>query len=126
MILLDTSAVLFWAFAPNKLSRPAIAAIEESTLLIINAISLWEIGWKVKQGRLRIPISLQFCVSLLSEADRVEMQPTDMNIWLHSIELAWSHRDPADRVIVAAADLLGCPLITSDRRIREFYPLAIW
>jgi PIN domain nuclease of toxin-antitoxin system len=126
MILLDTSTILFWTFAPEKLSKPAVAAMEESATLLINAISLWEIGWKVSRGKLIIPMDIHDYASHLHETDRVEIQPTDLNIWLRSIELDWTHRDPADRVIVAAADLLGYPLITSDRRIREFYPRAIW
>ena len=31
-----------------------------------------------------------------------------------------------DRTIVAVALLYSCPLVTSDRAIREFYPDAIW
>ena len=126
MILLDTSTILFWTFAPEKLSKPAVAAMEENATLLINAISLWEIGWKIRQGKLSLPMDIHDYASHLKEADWVEIQSTDLKIWLHSIDLDWAHRDPADRIIVAAADLLGCPLISSDRRIREFYPLAIW
>jgi len=126
MILLDTSTLLFWTFAPEKLSKQAVAAMGEDATLLINAISLWEIGWKIKRGKLSIPMELRYYVSHLMETDRVEIRATELDVWLHSIDLDWSHRDPADRIIVAAADLLGCPLVSSDRRIREFYPLTIW
>ena len=126
MILLDTSTVLFWSFAPERLSRPAVMAMEENEIWLINAISLWEIGWKVKRRKLIIPLNLRDYVFHLMETEHVEIQDTTLDIWLHSVELDWSHRDPADRVIVAAADLLGCPLVTSDRRIHAFYPLAVW
>jgi PIN domain nuclease of toxin-antitoxin system len=126
MILLDTSTILFWTFAPERLSEPAVAALEENATVIINAISLWEIGWKIRQGKLSIPLRLRDYVSFLKETDRVEIQATELEVWLHSIDLDWSHRDPADRIIVASADLLGCPLISSDKRIRQFYPLTIW
>jgi len=126
MILLDTSTILFWTFAPERLSEPAVAALEENATVIINAISLWEIGWKIRQGKLSIPLRLRDYVSFLKETDRVEIQATELEVWLHSIDLDWSHRDPADRIIVASADLLGCPLVSSDKRIRQFYPLTIW
>jgi PIN domain nuclease of toxin-antitoxin system len=35
---------------------------------------------------------------------------------LHHLE----HRDPADRLLIASAIGLGCPLVTHDDRIRRF------
>jgi len=35
---------------------------------------------------------------------------------LHHLE----HRDPADRLLIASAIGLGCPLVTRDDRIRRF------
>ena len=35
---------------------------------------------------------------------------------LHHLE----HRDPADRLLIASAIGLGCPLVTHDNRIRRF------
>ena len=46
-------------------------------------------------------------------------------IWLTSVELVWSHNDPADR-IVATAQLHDASLVTSDLEIQEFYPRTIW
>lgn len=42
------------------------------------------------------------------------------------VELLWAHRDPADRVIVAAAELLGLPLVTSDDAMRAYYERSSW
>ncbi|MBI4703029.1 MAG: PIN domain-containing protein [Deltaproteobacteria bacterium] len=37
------------------------------------------------------------------------------------------HGDPADQIIVATARLLGIPVVTADRRIREYPHVAtIW
>jgi PIN domain nuclease of toxin-antitoxin system len=47
-------------------------------------------------------------------------------MWVVAASLDWQHRDPADRVIVATATLLKCPLITSDRVIADFYTSTIW
>ena len=32
----------------------------------------------------------------------------------------YSHRDPADRIIIATARILRCPLVTADRRILDY------
>jgi PIN domain nuclease of toxin-antitoxin system len=42
------------------------------------------------------------------------------------LNLAWEHRDPADRTIVALATRFKCPLITSDGVIANYYPMTIW
>ncbi len=126
MILLDTSALFYWAFDPAKLSSAARTTIQESDSRIVNAISLWELGLKVQRKKLYLPMTIREFLSHLSQVERLEIHPTTADIWLHSLDLDWSHRDPTDRVIVAAADLLGCRLITSDQRIRAFYPLAVW
>lgn len=126
MILLDTSALFFWAFEPDNLSPAARTAIEGSDLRIVNAISLWELGLKAQRQKLHLPMTIREFFHQLSRVEKLEIRPTTTDIWLHSLDLDWAHRDPADRVIVAAADLLGCKLVTSDQRIRGFYPLAVW
>ena len=126
MIVLDTSTLLFWTFAPEKLSANALEAMETSPTYVVNAVSIWEIGWKMRRGKLALPMSIRAYVGHLLETERIEIHPTELEIWLQSMEMDWEHKDPADRIIVATAKVLGCPLVTSDRRIREFYPLAIW
>ena len=44
----------------------------------------------------------------------------DTATWLRSLALAWDHRDPADRVIVATAILQDVPLLTADAEIHRF------
>ena len=126
MIVLDTSALLYWSFAPEKLTPAAETAIRESDHVIVNAISLWEVALKVKREKLALPMTVREYVHLLQEVDRLEIRPTSLDVWLHSVELDWPHRDPADRVIVATASLLGCRLISSDQHIRAYYDLTVW
>jgi PIN domain nuclease of toxin-antitoxin system len=62
----------------------------------------------------------------LSQIPGLEILPVDAPVWLASVELPWEHQDPADRVIVATAIQFGCPLVTSDRVIADYYPQAVW
>ncbi|MDJ0596729.1 MAG: hypothetical protein QNJ72_43335 [Pleurocapsa sp. MO_226.B13] len=43
-----------------------------------------------------------------------------------SVNLAWSHRDPVDRIMVALAMNNNCSIITKDSEIRKFYSQTIW
>ena len=57
-VVLDTSALLFWTLAPERLSPRARTAIDGATPSgwLASAISLWEIGLKVQRGQLSLPL----------------------------------------------------------------------
>lgn len=60
MIVLDTHALLWWAIDPDKLSGEARKVVVEMERHggFASAISIWEIGIKVKRGKLELPISV--------------------------------------------------------------------
>lgn len=126
MVVLDTSALIYWTLDPDRLSIKARKAIKESDKLLISSISVWEIGLKVKRGKLNIPYSIVEYSDRLHQLDRLEILPVDVSTWLENLALNWKHRDPADRTIVATARLLACSLVSSDKLIRMFYPETIW
>ncbi len=126
MIVLDTSALLYWTGAPDQLSSKARQRIDDAEHIIISSISIWEIGLKTAKGKLALTISLNEYVARLSKSDGIDIVSVDVDTWLANLALDWDHRDPADRTIVATAQLLDCELITSDQRILDFYPNAVW
>lgn len=126
MIVLDTSALLFWTLDPDRLSERAARTILEADSIVISSISIWEIGLKVKRGKLQIPLSIDRYADRLQRLERLEIRDVDVLTWLQNLALRWEHRDPADRTVVATAQQLGCPLIASDREIASFYEKTIW
>ena len=126
MIVLDTSALLFWTLDPLKLSPVARREIDATERLMISSISVWEIALKVGQAKLEIKPTIEEYVAGLIRLDRLAIEPVDVATWLASVALDWQHRDPADRVIVGTAMLHDCPLVTSDRTIAEFYTHTVW
>jgi len=126
MIVLDTSALLYWTLDPAQLSPNAEQAIEQAERILISSISVWEIALKVKRGKLKIPLTISDYVERLHRLDRLEILSVDVQTWLDNLDLPWDHRDPVDRTIVALAARSGCPLITSDSVIAGYYPKTIW
>ena len=124
--MLDTSALLFWTLDPDRLSEKAAKSILAADSIVISSISIWEIGLKVKRGKLQIPLSIDHYAEGLQHLDGLEIRDVDVPTWLLNLALRWDHRDPADRTIVATAQLLGCPLVASDRKIASFYEKTIW
>ncbi len=126
MIILDTAALLYWTLDPAKLSIKARQAIEQAGRILISSISVWEIALKVKRGKLVLPLSIPDYVERLQRLDMLEIAPVDVQTWIENVNLPWEHRDPADRTIVALAARLGCPIVTSDGIIGEYYQEIIW
>ncbi len=125
-VVLDTSALIYWTLAPDNLTDIARRAIDEADQIILSAISLWEIGLKAKQGRIELPLEIVEYAEKVQRLRGVSVKPVDVATWLKNLDLEWAHRDPADRTIVATAVLHDCPLISSDRLIKQFYSQTIW
>ena len=128
-MLLDTCALLWVTLKPEILTEQekaiAFNAIENGNAAI-SAISIWEIGIKIKKGKLKIGMSLEHYVRRIQELNGIEIIPVDENIWMENLKLDWDHRDPADRTIVATALLRGCPILTKDQAILDFYKDQGW
>ena len=126
MVMLDTSALVFWTLDPERLSKTAEQAIKKADRVCLSSISIWEIGVKVKTNRLDLPLSLREFAEYLGRIERTEVLPVDTRNWFDSLELDWNHRDPADRIIVAKAALHASPIVTSNTVIRDFYSQTVW
>jgi PIN domain nuclease of toxin-antitoxin system len=85
-----------------------------------SAISIWELGIKIQRGKLDLGIPIDELARRIEKSAIVELLPVSTSTWLRSLGLAWDHRDPADRVIVATALLQGVPLVTADEEIHRF------
>jgi PIN domain nuclease of toxin-antitoxin system len=69
-------------------------------------------------GRIRLPMALDTWLDRATAAPLVERRSIDPVIVREMVDLGTTRDwDPADRVIVATARVLGVPLVTSDTRI---------
>jgi PIN domain nuclease of toxin-antitoxin system len=113
-ILLDTHAWAWSLTADARLSPGALAAMERADTVSISAISLLEIGQKVRLGKW--PEMQPFLSRLVGLADEQGGRFVDMSpeASLAAATLEWSHRDPFDRIIAATAITRGLTLISAD------------
>jgi PIN domain nuclease of toxin-antitoxin system len=128
-IVLDTCAVIWWSLDPDKLSEPAKKAcyqMEQEKNGLVPSTAVWEIAIKVKNHKLDLGVDIDDYITVLKKSDVIRIIPIDEEIWLESVKLEWEHRDPVDRVVVAVAKKNEASIITSDRKIANFYSLVIW
>jgi PIN domain nuclease of toxin-antitoxin system len=120
MIVLDTHAWIWWLTTPNRVGRKAMRSIKKANRIGVPAISVWEIAMKAKRGKLRFdrPCAVWLQEALVADP-RIDLLPLSPQISIASVDLHWSHPDPADRIIVASAMALAAPLATADEQISD-------
>ena len=131
MIVLDTHVWVWWVARPEQISENAREAIEiamEREEIFVSSISCWEIALLVRKGRLELTISVEDWVAKSEALPFFQFVPFDNHIALRSNRLPGElHEDPADRAIIATALTLGVPLVSKDRKIRDYpHVKTVW
>jgi len=122
---LDTQIVIWLCQkALDKISTPALAEIEISDLLV-SPIVLLELQYLYEIKRIVQPA--QVLINQLASQIGVKICAHPFrDIAETALFESWT-RDPFDRLIVAHARSNGySPLVTSDSKIQERYPKAVW
>jgi PIN domain nuclease of toxin-antitoxin system len=101
-------------------------AVDRAAALHVCAISFWEIAAHEKSRKIKLPMPLDQYIELVKDIDNCEIIPVNEAVVQRADSLPWAHRDPADRFIVATADILDCYLVTSDRNMRDYYRKSVW
>jgi PIN domain nuclease of toxin-antitoxin system len=121
---LDTQLVVWLGEARlDRLTPSAQAALEDGELAI-SPMVLLELEYLYEIQRIvRPPLAL---AQQLRNQIGLEIKDAGFAAIIGTaISETWT-RDPFDRIIVAHARADSAPLITSDSKIRENYPKAIW
>ena len=130
MILLDTHAWIWHLSDSSQLSpaaRAAIADARRDLAVHVSSISVWELFMLTKKGRLQLAITPEAFLHRAERLSYVRFAAVDNGVARRSVQLPDIHGDPADRLIAATAQQLGCPIVSKDRRFSD-YPGAeiIW
>ena len=119
--LLDTHVLIWWLNDPDQLSaaqRQVVHAAAADSPLLVSDISLWEVATLFDLGRIRIAPPLREWLEKAVARPLVRRQDISPAIAAELASLPDTfHRDPADRVLVATARVLGATLLTQDQRI---------
>jgi PIN domain nuclease of toxin-antitoxin system len=89
-----------------------------------SAASTWEIGIKVKTGRLELPVSLaDFAARVLLTVQSLDVRHAHA---VMAADLPLHHRDPFDRMLVAQALVEGMTLVSSDPLLSLYEAPVLW
>lgn len=124
-LLLDTHIVLWLDSGDAQLRPETRAGIEtfwrEGGTLLVSAVTAWEIALLSDLGRVDLDLPASKWLERFLDRPGVEAVSLPWRAACGAYELSHlEHRDPADRMLVATAIELRCPLVSYDRRLAEF------
>ncbi len=129
MAVLDTCTFLWLVDRQEELSEQAERTIDEAAELYLNSISVSEIHRWVRLGALELAVEAELLDSWFRRAlehHRIACQPITLEIAHQAELLPWIHKDPADRFILATAQLFQVPVISPDERFSEYPVEVVW
>ena len=119
--LLDTHVLIWWLSDRMQLSlrqREVVEAATPDGPVFVSDISLWEVAMLASLGRIRLALPLREWLDKAVAPPLVRRQGISPAVATEVAALPDSfHGDPADRILVATARVLGATLLTNDRRI---------
>jgi PIN domain nuclease of toxin-antitoxin system len=125
VVLLDTHIWLDVALGRRRrMSTRVLRKCESAAAagsLYVAAITPWEVATLAGGGKIRVSGTvLEFITESLRET-RTAVAPLEPTIAVDAVELpSWSHRDQADRIIVATARHIEAVLVTRDTAILDY------
>lgn len=123
MVLLDTCA-LIWSVNGDPLSREAVrlmARAGSTGALYLSPVSAWEIGVLVSRGRLSLEVPAEAYIAQAFNQPGIRVAELTPEIAVRASSLPGQlHEDPADRLLVSTAIVMGLRFMTRDRRILDY------
>jgi len=114
-VLLDTHVLLWWLMSPKKLSREALAVIQDADVTV-SVVSLWEMLIKGERGKLRLP---EGSLAAHVQAEGLRLLPLRVEHVRAAAEVGGLRGNPHDRLIVGTARADRLLLLTRDAYILE-------
>lgn len=124
-LLLDTHIAL-WLDSGNDRLRPSTRSLiddcwQSGGTIFLSSVTAWEIALLVDTGRIELDVPVDAWVQRFLERPGIEGASLEHRAAARSYQLHHlEHRDPADRLLIATAIELRCPLVTYDGRVTQF------
>lgn len=118
--LLDTHVWFWYLTGSERLPAALVRAIDAASGEVwLSPISVWELGLLAECGRLSLSGGPRDWTEEAQRKFPVRDAPLNREVASVSLELTFSHRDPADRFLAATALVYELTLVTMDDRLAK-------
>jgi PIN domain nuclease of toxin-antitoxin system len=123
---LDTHIWIWLIFNSERLLRGTRALLDDpDNQLWLSPISVWELFNLYERKRVLIDQSPEIWIAEAARKTGVIEAPVTTDVALAAGRLNMDHRDPADRFLVATANVYGLTLVTADRALLDARACAL-
>jgi PIN domain nuclease of toxin-antitoxin system len=124
-LLLDTHTFMWLDSNPDRLSARAKSLLDDTENdLLLSVASLWEIQIKVAIGKQTLSAPLEDLVAHQRAVNSIEVIPIVPEHVYQLRSLPLHHKDPFDRLLIAAAVAEDAVLVSDDGLLKR-YPVRI-
>jgi PIN domain nuclease of toxin-antitoxin system len=125
LVLLDTHAFVWLINGDTRIKKAhaftTLTNASKVSGLRISVISTWEIAMLVAKKKIVLNADIHDWIDQALQAPGLICEPVTPRIAVNSTCLpGMFHGDPADRIIVATARHLQCPIVTADKKILSY------
>jgi PIN domain nuclease of toxin-antitoxin system len=113
-VLLDTHTWAWSLAGDERLSKPALAAINAADRVLVSPITFFEIAQKIRVGKWPEMEPFVDQLATLLEAQGGSVAGFNPSICIAAGMMAWTHRDSFDRLLAATAMHYILPLVSAD------------
>jgi len=124
-LLLDTHIAIWLDTGTSRLARATRDLIDtcrqDGGTIYLSAVSAWEIALLIDAERIVLDVPAESWIERFVDRPGVDTVPLSYRAasrayYFHHLK----HRDPVDRLLIATAIELECPLVTYDKQILQF------
>lgn len=126
-LLLDTHTLIWWLTEDSSLPDSARKLIAyKDNVVLVSAVSAWEISTKVRLGRLAVAADLASDFASYLAQERFEKLAITIEHGIRAGSLPVIHKDPFDRMLVAQAQLESLAIVSNDALLDGYGVSRIW
>jgi PIN domain nuclease of toxin-antitoxin system len=123
-LLLDTHIFLWYITGDRRIDDSLRRSIEDSDVVYLSVVSLWEITVKYQLGKLLLPEAPHPWLTTQRELHGIESLELNESSVARLVVLPLHHRDPFDRMLVCQALENDLQIVTVDS-VLDRYPAKL-
>ncbi len=126
-MLLDSHALLWFLAGDKRFGNRALQALNNpANRCFYSPISIWELAIKVSIGKLTLHVSFDTFVDSIASQSGLILLPLLPEHIKAVAKLAFHHRDPFDRMLIAQAQSEGMAFISADSIVDQYAIPRLW